>query len=117
MPYQDKLVDGQELLEMLMFWKNIYGVTEACVEQVSSRPQQGVVSTFTFGVSSGIVIGALQAALFDITFVRPQVWKEGLELSSDKDESRTMAIRMWPDHIHDFASKQADGHPQDALPG
>ena len=98
-----------------MFWKNIYGVTEACVEQVSSRPQQGVVSTFTFGVSYGIVIGALQAALFDITFVRPQVWKKALELSSDKDDSRQMAIRLWPDNIDDFARKKDDGRAEAAL--
>lgn len=115
MPYQDKLVNGQELFEMLTFWKNIYGVTEACVEQVSSRPQQGVVSTFTFGVSYGIVIGALQAALFDITFVRPQVWKKALELSSDKDDSRQMAIRLWPDNIDDFARKKDDGRAEAAL--
>lgn len=115
MPFNDKLVDGQAIFEMVMFWRNIYNVTDACVEQVSSRPQQGVVSTFNFGVSYGIVLGALQAALFDITFVRPQVWKKTLGLSSDKEESRTMALSLWPDNAEDFARKKDDGRAEAAL--
>lgn len=117
MPFHDKLVDGQTIFDMLTFWRNIYGVTEACVEQVSSRPQQGVVSTFNFGVSYGIVLGALQAACFEITFVRPQVWKKALNLSSDKDDSRNLALSMWPDNADDFARKKDDGRAEAALIG
>lgn len=115
MPFHDKLVDGQTIFDMLTFWRNIYGVKEACVEQVSSRPQQGVVSTFNFGVSYGIVLGALQAASFEITFVRPQVWKKALNLSSDKDDSRNLALSMWPDNADDFARKKDDGRAEAAL--
>ena len=115
MPFEDKMVDGAELYDWLMFCRTIYGVKEACVEQVSSRPQQGVVSTFNFGVSYGILLGCLQSAGLDISFVRPQVWKKALELSRDKEESRQLALSMWPDNAEDFARKKDDGRAEAAL--
>lgn len=67
------------------------------VESVSSRPGQGVASTFNFGHSLGVVEGVLSALSIPTTMVTPQYWKgrAGL-IGKEKDDARAMAIRRWP---------------------
>ena len=115
MPWKDKQVDVVELSDMLSFWRNIYEPECLVVEHVHAMPKQGVSSTFQFGVSYGIVIGCAYTLGFDVVFVTPQKWKKALGLSSDKDESRMLATRLWPDNADAFSRKKDDGRAEAAL--
>jgi crossover junction endodeoxyribonuclease RuvC len=50
--------------------------TLAVVEKVASRPKQGVVSVFNFGVGYGIVRGVLGSIGVPLKLVTPQAWQK-----------------------------------------
>jgi crossover junction endodeoxyribonuclease RuvC len=68
------------------------------MEDVHSMPKQGVVSTFTFGVNTGIVLGVAAGLELGVELVRPPEWKNalGLPRKADKAAGREMAARLWP---------------------
>jgi crossover junction endodeoxyribonuclease RuvC len=66
------------------------------LEKVASRPAQGVVSVFKFGMAYGAAI-AICERLGNWSSVTPQVWKKSLGLSKDKAESLDLARNLWPD--------------------
>lgn len=70
----------------------------AMVEQVSSSPQQGVVSAFTFGKSYGMLLGLLTAHKIPYRLVRPAVWQRSMGAMSggDKRKTKAAAQRLWP---------------------
>jgi hypothetical protein len=70
---------------------------ELVIEQVASRPGQGVASTFKFGMAYGAAIAVAERFLVPWRLVTPMKWKKGLGLSSDKAESLGMARSLWPD--------------------
>ena len=118
MPITDdeiRRVDGAALATTLYEWQTVHGVSHAVVERVASRPGQGVVSTFNFGMSYGVVLGVLDAFGFDISYVRPQDWKKHFNLGSDKTESRAVAVDLWPDFVSEFARVKDDGKAEAAL--
>jgi hypothetical protein len=57
------------------------------IEQVSSRPGQGVASTFNFGRHTGAVEGWAVSRGGPVNWVTPQKWKKYFSLSSDKAAS------------------------------
>lgn len=69
----------------------------AFMERPGSRPNDGHQQAFKFGRASGAVEGVLAALRIPHALVRPSTWKKDLRLSSDKDQSREMAKRLWPD--------------------
>ena len=72
-------------------------VAQAVVEQVGAMPGQGVVSTFKFGFSCGIIRGVLAANGVPIHYVSPPVWKKYFMLTGkDKEASRNIAILRYP---------------------
>lgn len=70
----------------------------AVVEEVASRPGQGVASMFRFGQSCGVLAGVLAALRIPVVYVTPQRWKRhhGL-LGTDKDAARGKASDLYPD--------------------
>jgi hypothetical protein len=66
------------------------------LEKVASRPAQGVVSVFKFGMAYGAAI-AICERLGNWSTVTPQAWKKSLGLSKDKAESLELARNLWPD--------------------
>ena len=75
------------------------------IEQVSAMPGQGVTSMFNFGQSFGILKGICSAMQLPMFFIRPAKWKKYFSLiNSEKDDSRTKAIEMFP-----YFSSQAVG--------
>lgn len=66
------------------------------VEQVASRPGQGVASMFSFGRSLGAVEGALGALSMPTDYATPQTWKKAFSLGSDKQESIRKACDLIP---------------------
>lgn len=69
------------------------------LEQVSSSPQMGVVSAFSFGNGFGHLEMALTAAGIAYTKVRPQVWMKhlGCMTKGDKNVTKRMAQQLYPE--------------------
>lgn len=89
---------------------------EFCIfEDVHSSPNDGVVGAFSFGKSTGILLGVLQSYLLPIIPVAPSVWKNVFGLSSNKDESRHMASRKYPAFKEKWNLKKHDGRAEAAL--
>lgn len=86
----------------------------AFVEQVGSMPGQGVASTFKFGASYGAALGIIAALKIPLHLVRPQKWKKHFGLSSDKERSRALGLRLWPS-TDLFARKKDEGRAEAAL--
>jgi len=111
MPVVDHRVNGVELSNRLNQMK-----PDACViELVSSRPGQGVASMFNFGMAFGVAIGVVQALHIPVHFVAPSKWKRHFNLSKDKEESRRLAIDLWPDSADRFSRKRDEGRAEAAL--
>jgi len=94
-------VNAAELSKIIYGQARTFGLCDfrkAYLEQVSARPGQGVTAMFNFGVSYGIVQGVLAALKIPTVLVSPGMWKRraGL-LGKDKDMSRTLAQRLFPD--------------------
>lgn len=90
-------------------------VSMAFVESVSASPQMGVSSSFAFGESYGLVRGVLAGLGIPFTPVVPAKWKRDLGLSRDKDASRAMAIRLFPDMAQEFKRVKDDGRAESVL--
>lgn len=71
-------------------------IVHAVIERVSSRPSEGVCSVFSFGHSAGIVEGVVAALQIPYELITPPEWKKWYGLSSDKEQSRTRAIQLYP---------------------
>lgn len=69
-----------------------------CVEKVGAMPKQGVVSTFTFGVGYGKILGAAGALGMRAELVTPQAWKKVVLAGTTKDKDAAVAycMRAWP---------------------
>ena len=91
------------------------GIKLCVIERVSSMPQQGVASVFSFGHSAGVIdglAGALQIPCFHPT---PQSWKKhhGL-IGKDKEAARALALSKWP-HVADLSLKGKGQAVADAI--
>ena len=73
-------------------------------------PKQGVSSTFKFGQGVGIIHGVAGALRLPVTLVTPNQWKSFHSLHGhNKEGSRELAIRKWPEHNrHLDRKKDAD---------
>lgn len=71
---------------------------KAYVEQVSSFPEMGVVSAFSFGRGYGNLEMALTAAGIPFERVRPQVWQKalGCMTKGDKNITKRKAQELFP---------------------
>jgi hypothetical protein len=83
--------------------KEIYGNADAAfIERVSNRPREGGSSSFKFGKIVGGLHVMLLAWGYSPYYVIPRRWKVHFGLSRDKQESVTLACKMFPDNIKDF---------------
>jgi crossover junction endodeoxyribonuclease RuvC len=75
-------------------------ITNACavLEKVSSSPQMGVVSAFTFGKGYGTLLGILAGANIPYVEVSPQKWQAalGCRTKGDKNVSKRKAEQLFP---------------------
>jgi hypothetical protein len=81
----------------------------AYLESVSSSPQMGVVSAFSFGRGYGNLEMALTAAGIPFERVRPQVWQKslGCMTKGDKNVSKRKAQELFPDRKITHATADA----------
>lgn len=68
----------------------------AIIERVNSMPGQGAATVFSLGDSFGCARAALAAFGTSYADVTPTVWKKHFGLSSDKEQSRALAIKYFP---------------------
>lgn len=82
---------------------------KAYLEAVSSSPQMGVVSSFSFGRGYGNLEMALTAAGVPFERVRPQVWQKalGCMTKGDKNVSKRKAQELFPDRKVTHATADA----------
>ncbi|WP_441232646.1 hypothetical protein [Bradyrhizobium sp. 1200_D9_N1_1] len=85
------------------------------LERVNAMPGQGVSSTFKFGRAYGVVLGVIGAAALPLHLVTPAKWKGHLRLSSDKEEARALALRLFPACADHFKRKKDHGRAEAAL--
>ena len=67
-----------------------------CLERVTARPGQGVVSMFRFGENYGFIQGLLVAYSIPYELVTPQKWKKEFQVTSDKNTSIAVCKRLFP---------------------
>ena len=104
-PCVEKMPDTvKDLWELLLDITEIskrYVAPEDCkayIEAVSSSPQMGVVSAFTFGQGLGRLEMALTAAGIPFERVRPQLWQKEMKCMSkgDKNVTKAKAQELFP---------------------
>ena len=82
-------------------------VERVVVENVHAMPMQGLSSTFKFGMGVGIIHGVAGALRLPVTLVSPPQWKQFHSLyGPNKEASRALAIRKWPEHNHRLDRKK-----------
>jgi hypothetical protein len=71
----------------------------AIIEKVSSSPQMGVSSAFTFGRSYGFLRGLLICAKIPFEEVSPQRWQKAMQCRTggDKNVSKAKASQLFPE--------------------
>jgi hypothetical protein len=101
----DTLKDLWELIEKdilyatgNMHFGNSTRNCKAYLEQISSSPQMGVVSAFTFGNGYGHLEMALTAAGIPFERVRPQAWQKAMGCMSkgEKNVTKRKAQELFP---------------------
>jgi crossover junction endodeoxyribonuclease RuvC len=85
---------GLILLLKLHIWSS--ESTSIAIEKVGAMPGQGVSSVFSLGDSYGSARTACAATGVELHQVSPVAWKKHFKLSSDKELSRALAIRLFP---------------------
>lgn len=83
-------------------------IDRVVIEQVNVRPGQAVSGVYRFGFSCGLVEGVCGGLNLRTQYVTSPVWKRHFGLSQDKDLSRQLAIRTWPDIAHIAFKRKAD---------
>jgi crossover junction endodeoxyribonuclease RuvC len=86
----------------------------AIIEKVGSMPNQGLSSTFKFGLVTGIVKGVMAANYLPQSSVVASVWKSDMNLSHDKSKSVLLARKLFPDWEASF-TKSKDGRAEALL--
>ncbi|QKS29534.1 MAG: hypothetical protein HT579_11845 [Candidatus Accumulibacter similis] len=91
--------------------------SRALLERQSARPGEGVVSSFTTGRGFGELLGVLAALGIPHDDILPQSWRRiiGLPPGSDKDASRLLAIRSWPEARQDLKLAKHHGRAEALL--
>lgn len=87
-----------------------------CLEDVHAMPCQGVTSMFSLGHSLGCIKGVL-ASLWGgdrVRLVQPQAWKKYYGLTNNKEESRLLAIELFPE-MKDKLKRKKDSDRAEAL--
>lgn len=85
------------------------------LEQVASRPGQGVSSVFRFGQVYGACEMAAAATGRPLHHVTPSAWKKHFNIAAGKDQARGLASQRFPSAAHLFARKKDDGRAEACL--
>lgn len=85
------------------------------IEQVASRPGQGIATTSRFMHAAGTAYGAIAGKGIPFHFVVPQKWKRDLGLLGEgKEASRQLALKLYP-QAAPFLKRKKDHDRAEAL--
>lgn len=113
-----RVINMVALARILRVWAIDWDIKQVTVERVHAFPGQGVVSSFTFGFTSGSAQQAVASAGLPMTLVDPSTWKAMYGLRggrANKDESRAKATELIPAGAHLWARKKDDGRAEAVL--
>lgn len=87
------------------------------VERVGSRPGEGAVGAFAFGMAYGAILGTLAALAFPHDVIQPASWKRraGIPPRADKRVSIAIATRLLPEAVPHLARVKDDGRAESLL--
>jgi crossover junction endodeoxyribonuclease RuvC len=90
-------VDPAGLITLLR--QHVPAEEAVCValERVNAMPGQGSSSIFSLGDSFGSARASIAGCRFETVYMTPSQWKKHFKLTSDKEMSRALAIRMFPE--------------------
>lgn len=112
-------IGKQHRRQISEFWLadtlRVWQADTAWIERVHALPKQGVTSSFSFGLSYGLVRGVLAALGVPVQLVTPQEWKRSFRLGPDKNEARLIASRLFPQNAAHFTRARDDGRAEAAL--
>lgn len=66
------------------------------IERTHSMPKMASQTVFSMGDSFGVVRAVVASLGIPAVFVDPREWKKHFKLTSDKEQSRAMAIQLFP---------------------
>jgi crossover junction endodeoxyribonuclease RuvC len=112
-PLIGKDYDVRSMATLILHAGICLGETLACIEHASSRPGEGVASSFTAGYGYGLWIGILSSLAVAYRTVRPSTWKREMGVSADKDLSRAKARALFP--LLDLSLKKHHGRAEALL--
>jgi len=115
--YKTSGIDRHVDVHSLAMSLDVYGPLTAfsVIERVGAMPEQGLASTFKFGLVTGQIWGILASLYVPVFPVRPQAWKLALGLDSDKMKSVKMAREQWPTYKNNFRLKKHNDRAESAL--
>ena len=120
-PGKIKIIDFENFVKTNIFDTNYHplrSVINAVIEKVSSSPQQGVCSAFSFGQNYGFWQGILYALDISYELISPQKWQKEIFDSKKEDDrkemSRQMARRLFP-QLNEHLKRKKDHNRADAL--
>lgn len=87
----------------------------AMIEDVHSSPNDGHVGAFSFGKTTGILVGSIAAFMIPTFFTPPTVWKYCFGLSKNKEDSFRLASKKFPEASHFWTRKKDDGRAEAVL--
>jgi len=86
----------------------------AAIERVTSMTGQGVAGVLSFGDTYGAVRSVFAVLGVSSAFPSPAVWKRAMGLDSDKEKSRAMAVKLFPES-EKFLSRKKDHNRAEAI--
>jgi Holliday junction resolvasome RuvABC endonuclease subunit len=99
----------------LAIWIAQHPVDLAGIEAVSSMPKQGIASAFKFGRTAGVIEAVIAISKIPVVFVAASRWKRALNLSSDKEASRQLAVQTFPAAHDQLCLKKHHGRAESLL--
>lgn len=90
-------VDASGLIRLLRSNCPVDVDVQVVLERVNAMPGQGVSSVFSLGDSFGCIRACVAANRYPLSYVAPGTWKKHFKLTSDKELSRALATRLFPE--------------------
>lgn len=105
-----------ELVREILHSRDELGEPFAAIEKVGAMPDQGVTSSFSFGMGYGLWLGILATLHVPVDLVHPRRWKKILmpDMGKEKDASIIRVKELFPEFAHHFTLKKHHGRA-DAL--
>lgn len=97
--YVKNQINAGELTAILAGWLGGFDKNEihVFIETPIAFPGQHVATTAAAFLTSGLIEGVIMARNYTHTLVAPKDWKKAMQLSTDKEQARARAIRLFPE--------------------